>query len=88
MIWKPLGIAMIIPTVGFAVWFCFKTFKESEFFVQLATLFWIMANALWMLLEFYQKEEYKYFSALLFLVGLLSVTYYVIKELLDSKKSS
>ncbi len=81
MLWKPLGLLMIIPTVTFAAWFCIKSFFHSEFFVYLATLFWILANALWMILEFYQKEEYKYISALLFGFGLIAVSYYTIIKL-------
>lgn len=85
MIWKPLGIAMIIPTVGFAIWFCIKFFKTTEFYVYLATLFWIFANALWMILEFYQKENYKYASAILFFIGTISVFYYIVIELYQRK---
>lgn len=80
MFWRPLGIAMIVPTLGFAIWFCIKTIQEREFFVYMATLFWIMANALWMVLEFFQKEEYKFISAILFVIGLLNVGYYVYLE--------
>ncbi|GAB4449986.1 MAG: hypothetical protein OHK0036_07850 [Bacteroidia bacterium] len=86
MIWKPLGISMIIPTVGFAIWFCIKTINDIEFYVYLATLFWILANALWMLLEFFQKEEYKYLSAILFILGLLSISFYIFKEIAFSEK--
>ncbi len=81
MIWKPLGIIMIIPTVSFALWFCIKSFKTNEFYVYLSTLFWICANATWMLLEFYQKEEYKYLSATLFIIGIIFMFYYIIIEL-------
>ncbi|GAB4201965.1 MAG: hypothetical protein Fur0023_07180 [Bacteroidia bacterium] len=81
MLWKPLGVVMILPTIAFAVWFCVKSFGESEFFVHLATLFWILANALWMLMEFYEKEQYKYVCAIVFLFGVISVSYYVIKEI-------
>ncbi|MCX7728411.1 MAG: hypothetical protein N2203_02965 [Bacteroidia bacterium] len=87
MIWKPLGIAMILPTIGFAVWFCIKSFYESEFFVHLATLFWILANALWMLMEFYDKEEYKFVAAIIFIAGLVSVSYYIIKEFKEEGKN-
>ncbi|GIV27736.1 MAG: hypothetical protein KatS3mg027_1550 [Bacteroidia bacterium] len=81
MFWRPLGMAMIIPTLGFAIWFCIKTFQEKEFYVYLATLFWITANALWMLLEFFQREEYKFISAILFVIGLVNVVYYVYLEI-------
>lgn len=80
MIWKPLGIAMIIPTLGFAVWFCIKSFQTTEFYVYLATLFWICANALWMILEFYQQENYKYISVILFLIGIAFIFYYIVIE--------
>lgn len=80
MIWKPLGILMIFPTVAFAVWFCIKTFRRPDFAVNIATLFWILANALWMLLEFYEKEEWKFIPAFLLAFGLISVLYYILTE--------
>lgn len=88
MIWKPLGIAMIIPTVGFAIWFCIKTFRDSEFLVHLATLFWIMANALWMLLEFFEHEQYKFIPAIIFAFGLICILYYSIKSIFSPFKFS
>lgn len=84
MLWKSLGILMILPTVGFAIWFCIKTFLSNEFFVYLATFFWILANATWMILEFYQLEKCKYFSAILFILGLVSVGYYIFIEIKNS----
>lgn len=88
MIWKPLGIIMILPTIGFAIWFCIKSFQQNDFFIHLATLFWISANTLWMLLEFLEKEEYKFLAALIFISGIVSISYYIYKELLSTKNSS
>jgi len=88
MLWKPLGLLMIVPTVGFAIWFCIKTFSINEFYVYLATLFWILANAIWMVLEFFSLEQYKFISAFIFILGLFSVVVYLFKEYLLKKISS
>jgi hypothetical protein len=88
MLWKPLGLLMIIPTVGFAIWFCIKTFSINEFYVYLATLFWILANGIWMVLEFYSLEQYKFISAIIFIFGLISVVVYLLKEFSVKKNLS
>ena len=54
MIWKELGIAMIIPTLSVAVWIAWKNREiKSELAHNLAIVFWISANAYWMISEFF-----------------------------------
>jgi uncharacterized membrane-anchored protein len=53
MIWKPLGIAMIIPTLAIAIYISHRTREiKSELAHNLAIVFWISANAYWMISEF------------------------------------
>ena len=81
MLWKPLGIFMIIPTIGVALLITWQTMKiKSELFHNLAVSFWICANALWMLLEFTGKDEhYRKYTSIPFAIGLFFIlSYYLI----------
>lgn len=76
MDFKMLGTFMVLPTVAMALRITWMTRKFSECYINLAVLFWILANAAWMLMEFYNAEEYKYYTALPFGMGFLSVFWY------------
>jgi hypothetical protein len=80
MVWKPLGIAMIFPTISVAILITWQTRKiKAELFHNLAIDFWICANALWMVLEFTGTDElYRKFTAIPFGIGLFFIlTYYL-----------
>ena len=54
MIWKWLGIAMIIPTLSIAIVIAWRTRQiKAELAHNLAIAFWISANSLWMISEFF-----------------------------------
>ena len=54
MIWKVLGIAMIFPTLIISIIIAWRTRDlKSELAHNLAITFWISANSLWMLSEFF-----------------------------------
>ena len=54
MIWKELGIAMVIPTLSIAIIISWRTRQmKSELAHNLAIVFWITANAYWMVSEFF-----------------------------------
>ncbi len=58
MLWKPLGLFMIIPTIGAALLITWQTKHiKSELLHNLAVDFWIVANACWMLTEFYSAND-------------------------------
>ena len=51
MLWKPIGLVMIVPTISVALLITWQTRKiKAELFHNLAVVFWIIANALWMVL--------------------------------------
>lgn len=75
LLWKPLGVAMIIPTMYFAIIILIQTRKfMSEFCHNLAVVFWIIANAYWMIIEFLHMEETPVFEGG-FIMGLSGVTW-------------
>ena len=54
MIWKTLGIIMIVPTLSIAIYIAYRTRTiKSELAHNLAIVFWISANAYWMISEFF-----------------------------------
>lgn len=81
MLWKPLGIFMIVPTIGVAILITWQTRKiKSELFHNLAIDFWICANAMWMLLEFTGLDDhYRKFTAIPFSIGVFFIlSYYLV----------
>ena len=53
LIWKPLAVAMIFPTLIIAIIIAWRTRTlKSELAHNLAIAFWISANSYWMISEF------------------------------------
>lgn len=78
MLWKPLGIAMLIPTFTVAILITWQTRKlKSELFHNLAVTFWICANGYWMIIEFWgYDEELRIYTAIPFCIGLFFIAIY------------
>jgi len=85
MIWKPLGIAMIFPTLIISIIIAWRTRSlTSELAHNLAVTFWITANSYWMISEFFGFHETplafgvegKYFAMIPFAIGILILAYY------------
>ena len=78
MLWKPLGMFMILPTIGAALMITWQTRNiKAELFHNLAVDCWICANAYWMIAEFYDKpESYRLFTAIPFAFGLFFIAAY------------
>lgn len=85
MVWRPLGIAMIFPTLIIAIIIAVRTRQfMSEVCHNLAIVFWISANSYWMISEFlhfdtnilYGDFTYKHIALIPFTIGLLILFYY------------
>ncbi len=85
MIWKELGIAMIVPTLSVAIWIAWKNRHiASELAHNLAIVFWITANAYWMISEFLGFDENiiageftgRHITLIPFTIGALILLYY------------
>jgi hypothetical protein len=58
LVWKPLGLAMIFPTLIAAIVIAWRTREvKSELAHNLAVIFWIVANSYWMIAEFFAFDE-------------------------------
>lgn len=75
---KPLGVAMIFPTLIIALYITWRTRRMvSELVHNLAVAFWITANSMWMIFEFMERdEELKNYCIIPFSMGLIILGYY------------
>jgi hypothetical protein len=85
MIWKELGIIMVIPTLTVAIYISYRTRKiTSELAHNLAVAFWISANSYWMISEFFGFDEThiwngyegKHLAMIPFLIGVVILAWY------------
>ncbi|MBS1774216.1 MAG: hypothetical protein JST82_15265 [Bacteroidetes bacterium] len=76
MVWKPGGIIMIFPTLSVALYILWKSRKiKAELYHNIAVVFWISANSLWMIGEFIEWELRPY-AVVLFGCGLFTLAIY------------
>lgn len=87
MIWKPLGVAMIFPTLIISLVIAWRTRQfVSELCHNVAISLWITANSYWMISEFFHFDTqviwgditYKHLALVPFVSGLLILAYYYI----------
>ena len=85
MVWKPLGIAMIFPTLAIAIIIAYRTrHLMSEVCHNLAIVVWISANSYWMISEFlhfdtnvlFGEYTFKHLAIIPFLMGIILLGYY------------
>jgi hypothetical protein len=78
MLWKPLGLIMIVPTIAAALIITWQTRHiMSELLHNIAVAFWILANAYWMTTEFfYEDDNLRYYAVIPFSLGIISIAYY------------
>jgi hypothetical protein len=85
MIWKELGIIMIVPTLSVAIWIAWKNRQiKSELAHNMAIVFWITANAYWMISEFtgidsinvWRNFNGKHMALIPFITGAVILLYY------------
>jgi hypothetical protein len=92
LVFKPLGIAMIFPTLLISVFIMWRTRQVvSEFVHNMAITLWIFANSMWMVSEFFSiDKEVKPWCLIPFSLGLVVLGYYYLwyapKHKLQMKK--
>jgi len=87
MVWRELGIIMILPTLLISIIIAWRTrHYVSELCHNLAITFWISANSYWMISEFLKFDAieitpgytYKHLALIPFFAGILVLIYYYI----------
>lgn len=96
MIWRELGIIMIIPTLSVAIYIAYRTREiKAELAHNLAVAFWISANSYWMISEFFGFDDAKVFNGyegkhlamIPFVIGVIILAwYYIIQRPKESKQ--
>lgn len=85
MVWKPLGIIMILPTLIISIVIAWRTrHMMSELCHNLAITVWISANSYWMISEFmgfdtkhlFDVYMYKHLAIIPFTIGILCLAFY------------
>ena len=87
MVWRPLGIAMIFPTLIVSIIIAWRTRRYmSELCHNLAITIWITANSYWMISEFVGFDSkvltghytFKHLAMIPFGIGILILSFYYI----------
>jgi hypothetical protein len=79
MLWKPIGLAMFVPTISVAILITWQTRKLiSELYHNLAIVCWIIANGYWMISEFFwpSADYLRYYASIPFSVGIIFISAY------------
>ena len=77
---KTLGVIMIFPTMALAVYLVYKTLNTRDFYINMSIFFWIGANSFWMLMEFFNDNQYKHYAGIPFALGILFVVLFYLKN--------
>ena len=89
MVWRPLGLLMVVPTLGIALVIAWRTRAyASELAHNLAIVFWITANSYWRTSEFFGFDTAlvaphvtgKHLALVPFLIGLGILLYYYLVQ--------
>ncbi|MBK8226496.1 MAG: hypothetical protein IPK70_04910 [Flavobacteriales bacterium] len=77
MVWKPLGLAMFIPTFLMAVHIAWRMRRDlGELLHCIAVVCWITANGIWMMGEFWFEDTKRHWAVPFFIAGILVVGWY------------
>jgi hypothetical protein len=76
---KTVGVFMIVPTLALAIYITYINRKDkAELAHNLAVCFWISANSVWMIGEFYFDDHTRSFAVVFFVLGLLMMLFYYV----------
>jgi hypothetical protein len=88
LLWRPIGIAMLAPTLVVAVVITYQTRKlNAELYHNLAIVFWICANGFWMIVEFFGRDDLRTWTAIPFSIGLFFILAYYLYILPQEKRN-
>ena len=79
LVWRPLGVLMVIPTISVAVYLLYQSrHSRSETYHNIAVCAWIAANSTWMCGEFF-NYELRPIAAFFFISGLVTLAWYYLR---------
>jgi len=89
LMWRTLGMIMIVPTLGAAIFITWRSRdNRTDLAHNLAVVFWIAANAWWMITEFFGFDETplwqgvdgRHFALIPFLIGAAILVWHYVDE--------
>lgn len=79
--WKTLGVIMAIPTVLVAIIITVVSYQDKKRFLpNISIAFWIIANANWMVAEFFDLPT-KFYSIIPFSIGIAVFVWFLISRI-------
>jgi hypothetical protein len=97
LMFRVLGVIMIVPTLGAAIYITWRArANKTDLAHNLAVVFWISANAWWMLAEFFEFDEIglwhgisgRHFALIPFGIGAAILLYHYLGELIAARMAS
>lgn len=86
--YKLVGVSMILPTLLVAIYLTFKSKKQKEEMIHnLAVCFWLCANSVWMIGEFFFDDHTRHYAIVFFVLGLLTLALHYIPKWLNFIKN-
>ena len=69
--YRVVGVSMIIPTIAVAIYLTVKAREQREEFIHnMAVCFWLCANSIWMIGEFFYNDQTRPYATVFFALGL------------------
>ena len=83
---RVLGVILIIPTIAVAIYLTSKarTIRE-EFIHNLAVVFWLCANSVWMVGEFFYNDSTRPYALIFFALGLITLAVHYVPKWMGFK---
>ena len=72
--YRVMGVIMIIPTIAVAIYLTAKSRDQREEFIHnIAVCFWLCANSVWMIGEFFFNDQTRPYALVFFALGLVTL---------------
>ena len=72
--YKLLGVGMIFPTIAVAIYLTIRArLQREELIHNIAVCFWLCANSVWMIGEFFFEDQTRSYALVFFALGLLAL---------------
>ncbi|MES2566029.1 MAG: hypothetical protein V4565_04150 [Bacteroidota bacterium] len=82
---KILATIMILPTLGLATMIVYHSWRTIDVYINASIFFWICANSVWMILEFFGYASHTIWASVPFALGFVFVGIYYYKRLMGKK---
>jgi hypothetical protein len=81
-----MGVLMIVPTIAVAIFLTSRTRKMKEEFIHnLAIVFWLCANSVWMIGEFFFDDSMRNYAVVFFSIGLITLAVHYVPKWIGHK---